>query len=124
MCAFVIFYIEKISDFTCYSFAIQLSVTIVAHLIKLFISHVRTKLSIRYYIKKVYMRILLSIFIVSIPSYLIYIQECNHDIWYIFVKSILSVLMTLLVLYFIGLDGEERSVINNRVNLYTKRFYK
>lgn len=118
------FILKKFQTSPATVFAIQLSVTIVAHLIKLFISHVRTKLSIRYYIKKVYMRILLSIFIVSIPSYLIYIQECNHDIWYIFVKSILSVLMTLLVLYFIGLDGEERSVINNRVKLYTKRFYK
>ncbi len=92
-------------------FFIQLFMTIVSHFIKLIISHQKTNLPILFFARQVYVRIVLTCLFSFVFPYILYTYICEKTISNFLIIGVLTILQTILLLYYCGLDMAERKIV-------------
>lgn len=92
-------------------FVIQLLVTLAAQLIMLLIIRRLIQLSLRDYVIEVFVRTFIISVLSAIPSYLIFLL-LPDNLWRILIVCLVSVLVSSISIYFIGLNKSEKEVLH------------
>lgn len=95
-------------------FLVQLLVTFAAQIVMLFIIRPLIQLSLREYFMEVFIRAGIVSVLAAVPSYFVF-TFLPENIWSLFVVCAVSVLVTAMFIYFVGLNRSERDMVISKV---------
>lgn len=95
-------------------FVVQLIVTFAAQLVMLFIIRPLIQLSLREYTMEVFIRTFIVSIFAAVPSYMVY-TSLPVNIWTLFVVCAVSVLITSVFVYLIGLNRSEKDLVISKI---------
>lgn len=102
-------------------FLIQLGMTAFSHIFKLIFTHNRIGIKFSYYVKKVYVPIFTVSIIAPILPYYLYNSIKQNFIGFI-ITGFICILCVILSVYLLGLESNERVVINSRIKSTKNKF--
>ena len=104
-------------------FIVQLVVTFVAQIVMLLVIRPLIKLSLREYTMEVFFRTGIVSILAAIPSYLMH-RVLPVNIWTLLSVSAVSVLLSALFIYFIGLNKSEREMVLSHAKPMLNKIHK
>lgn len=104
-------------------FIVQFVIMIIIHIVKLVFAHKKVNLSYSFYVKQVYLKIGLVLFISPIVPTIAY-YSIKQSLLSFLLTGFLCVISTLSAVYYVGLDKGEREFVNHKITRLTHRSVK
>lgn len=104
-------------------FLVQLLITFAAQVVMLFIIRPLIQLSIREYVMEVFIRAGVVSVLAAIPSYLTY-RFLPENFWTLLVVCFVSVIVSVLFIYFLGLNKSEKDMVLSHVKPMINKLHK